>query len=111
MYFPVLILASVGFDASSGIAHECPIRIAPGMRSSLHKVCMRRGEIPQRSEVWATDRYFIISLLFELHTKIRLASYSGIYIILVKANKIKQTACLFFIRSIVFPLKPDYNNY
>lgn len=63
IYFPLLIRASAGFDSSSGIAQRLPIFTAPGMRSSLHNICMRRGEMPQRSAVCGTERYFIVAAL------------------------------------------------
>lgn len=61
MYFPLLILASAGFGSSSGIAHLLPIFTAPGMRSSLHNICMRRDEIPHLSAVCGTERYFMVA--------------------------------------------------
>ena len=63
MYFPLLILASAGFGSSSGIAHLLPIFTAPGMRSSLHSICMRRDEIPPLSAVCGTERYFMVAAL------------------------------------------------
>ena len=63
MYFPILILASAGFGSSSGIAHLLPIFTAPGMRSSLHNICMRRDEIPHLSAVCGTERYFMVAAL------------------------------------------------
>ena len=38
MYRPLLIRASAGFFASSGIAHTKPTCIAPGIRSSLQRI-------------------------------------------------------------------------
>ena len=56
MYFPFLILASFGFSTSSGIAHAYPIRTAPGIRSSPHRVSIRRTEMPHFSEVCRMDK-------------------------------------------------------
>lgn len=40
-----------------------PIFTAPGMRSSLHNICMRRDEIPHLSAVCGTERYFMVAAL------------------------------------------------
>ena len=55
-YLPFLILASVGFVAFSGMTQNVPTRIAPGMRPSLHKICMRRVETPHFSAICETDK-------------------------------------------------------
>ena len=59
IYIPVLILASLGFSALSGIAHVFPIIKASGTRPSLHKIWILLGDIPHRSDVCFTDKYFM----------------------------------------------------
>ena len=59
IYFPLLILASAGFSASSGIPQVRPIIIMPGIRPSLQRIWMRRVEIPHFSDISLMERYFI----------------------------------------------------
>ena len=97
IYFPFLILASAGFGSSSGIAHLLPIFTAPGMRSSLHKICMRRAEIPHLSAVCGTERYFITqSSKSDRLTRTSIRKYNNsVYIIIRLANKIKKFSAKF----------------
>ena len=97
IYFPLLILASAGFGSSSGIAHLLPIFTAPGMRSSLHKICMRRAEIPHLSAVCGTERYFITqSSKSDRLTRTSIRKYNNsAYIIIRLANKIKRFSAKF----------------
>lgn len=65
LYLPLLILASEGFSAFDGIAHEYPILITPGMRSCTQSVCTRLLDIPHFSAVCVTERYSISQSPFE----------------------------------------------
>ena len=44
IYFPLLIRASAGFSASSGMSHVLPAFWTPGIRPSLHRMPTRRDE-------------------------------------------------------------------
>lgn len=58
IYFLLLILASAGFAASSGIIHRPPALCAPGMRFSLQRIPTRRWEMPHFSATSKVERYF-----------------------------------------------------
>ncbi len=62
MYFPLLTLASFGFEASAGMIHWCPTRCAPSMRPSVHKVCTRLAQMPHFSEICLIDTYSTVTL-------------------------------------------------
>ena len=55
-----MIRASLGLGASSGMIQAWPTRTAEGIRPSLHRTWMRRGEIPHRSAVCKTDNSTVL---------------------------------------------------
>lgn len=104
---PDLILASAGFGSSSGIAQAKPIRVAPGMRPSLHRICMRRVEIPHLLAVCVTDKYFIA-----WPPACSVCIYNNsFYIIIASTNKIKwQSVKIINYFHLVFIGEWDYLN-
>ena len=63
MYLPLLILASLGFSASSGITHMFPILVTPSILPVEQSVCTQRTESPHFSAVSRIDKYPIFHLL------------------------------------------------
>ena len=87
MYRPLLIRASAGFFASSGIAHTKPTCIAPGIRSSLQRIWTLRADTPHFSAVCAADKYFIV---FSSKAWSACTYNYSYYIVLWNANKINS---------------------
>ncbi len=61
-YFPLLILISLGFTASEGIAQNEPILVAPLIRPSVHKTWILLFVIPHFSDACFIEMYSIFFL-------------------------------------------------
>jgi hypothetical protein len=90
MYLPVLIRASRGFSASSGMAQYEPIFVAPGIRPPLQRSFIHLAEMFHFSAVCLIERYAIIVLLVAqkgiisqilLYSKLRGNQSSGSYLL------------------------------
>ena len=85
IYFPLLILASFGFCAFSGMIHVFPTSVAPGIRSLAHRICILLLPIPHFLDNSVVDKYFIDRLSIFPRTDV---NNTIIIIIVFKANKV-----------------------
>ena len=104
LYSPVVILASTGFSASSGIAQARPNRLIPSIRPSRHNTCILRSEISHFSAACLIVKYSnLISFALIKQKKHRCDSRCSVLSI-ASGNHVKGPIVLRHYLSIVLPL-------
>ena len=104
IYFPLFILASLGFLASSGIIHIAPAFCAPSILPSLQSSPTRLEDNPHLAAASEADIYFMCSLLTYIH---HLLLYSKLGIISSALAK----KCVNFFAKVFMALRVNIKSF